>query len=251
MQEYNKALNMGTDVNSFLNAHKVGIVWKNGEMLSTQVEMEGDEPEITFEYAYAVGVFDDFKMKSVNDVPVNVTATIQGTGTAIGNNEGVTYKHQNCGSDVKCNYQMDDEEFIDHVINALTSLTIKKTGAADIDVNQSFLFTVTGKDADGKDISLTVTVHGNGSTIIDGLVVGNEYTITEKTDWSWRYRFSKWEHRVNADDATTTTGSTNGAATKLGENGTITFTNERKEVKWLDGDSWCNNIFKILEKIFN
>ena len=49
---------------------------------------------------------------------------------------------------------------------------------------------------------------------------------------------------VNADDATTTTGSTNGAAIKLGENGTITFTNERKEVKWLDGDSWCNNIFK-------
>ncbi|MBP3331778.1 MAG: hypothetical protein J6K90_04315, partial [Tidjanibacter sp.] len=110
--------------------------------------------------------------------------------------------------------------------------------------------TVTGKDADGKDINLTVTVHGNGSTIIDGLVIGNEYTITEKTDWSWRYRFSKWEHKVNADDATTTTGSTNGAAIKLGENGTITFTNERKEVKWLDGDSWCNNIFNSIIKMF-
>ena len=248
VQEYNKALNRGTDVNSFLNAHKVGVVWKH----ETQtVKPEGDEPKITFEYSYEDDVFDDFVMNSLNDVPVNVTATIQGTGTAIDNNEGVTYEHQDCGSDVKCKYQMGDGEFIVHVINALTSLTIKKTGAADIDVNQSFLFTVTGKDADGKDINLTVTVHGNGSTIIDGLVIGNEYTITEKTDWSWRYRFSKWEHRVNADDATTTTGSTNGAAIKLGENGTITFTNERKEVKWLDGDSWCNNIFKILEKIFN
>ncbi len=130
----------------------------------------------------------------------------------------------------------------------LTSLTIDKVfpDGADysMDINQSFLFTVTGKDADGKDINLTVTVHGNGSTIIDGLVIGNEYTITEKTDWSWRYKFSKWEHKMNADDATTTTGSTNGAAIKLGENGTITFTNERNEVKWLDGDSWCNNIFK-------
>lgn len=248
VQEYNKALNRGTDVNSFLNAHKVGVVWKH----ETQtVKPEGDEPKITFEYSYEDDVFDDFVMNSVRDVPVNVTATIKGTGTAIDNNEGVTYEHQDCGSDVKCKYQMGDGEFIVHVINALTSLTIKKTGAADIDMNQSFLFTVTGKDADGKDINLTVTVHGNGSTIIDGLVIGNEYTITEKTDWSWRYRFSKWEHRVNADDATTTTGSTNGAAIKLGENGTITFTNERKEVKWLDGDSWCNNIFKILEKIFN
>lgn len=244
VQEYNKALNRGTDVNSFLNAHKVGIVWKNGETLSTQVKMEGDEPKITFEYAYEDGVFDYFVMNSVNDVPVNVTATILGTSTAIGNNEGVTYEHQDCDSDVKCNYPIGDAEFIVHVINALTSLTIKKTGAADIDVNQSFLFTVTGKDADGKDINLTVTVHGNGSTIIDGLVIGNEYTITEKTDWSWRYKFSEWEHKVNADDATTTTGSTNGAAIKLGENGTITFTNTRNKVHWLDGDSWCNNIFK-------
>ena len=250
VQKYNKTLNMGTDVNSFLNAHKVGVDWKHGETLSTQVAMEGDAPEITFEYAYADGVFNDFVMNSVNDVPVNVTATIQGTGTAIGNNEGVTYKHQNCGGGVNCKYGMGYEEFIVHVINALTSLTIEKTGAADIDVNQSFLFTVTGKDADGKDINLTVTVHGNGSTIIDGLVVGNEYTITEKTDWSWRYEFSKWEHKVNADDATTKTGSTNGAAIELGENGTITFTNERKEVKWLDGDSWCNNIFNRIIKMF-
>ena len=250
VQNYKKPLNNGAayeNVNAFLDTHKVGVVWKH----ETQtVKPEGNAPEITFEYAYTDGVFDNFVMNSVRDVPVNVTATIKGTGTAIDNNEGVTYEHQDCGSDVKCEYLMGDAEFIVHVINALTSLTIKKTGAADIDVNQSFLFTVTGKDADGKDINLTVTVHGNGSTIIDGLVIGNEYTITEKTDWSWRYRFSKWEHKVNADDATTTTGSTNGAAIKLGENGTITFTNERKEVKWLDGDSWCNNIFNSIIKMF-
>ena len=249
MQEYNKTLNMGTDVNSFLNAHKVGVDWKNGETLSTQVKMEGVEPKITFEYAYEDDVFDDFVMNSVNDVPVNVTATIQGTGTAIGNNEGVTYKHQNCGSDVKCKYPMGDAEFIVHVINALTSLTIKKTGAADIDVNQSFLFTVTGKDADGKDINLTVTVHGNGSTIIDGLVIGNEYTITEKTDWSWRYKFSKWV--FDSDAVASKEGNTNNAKVILGsKNNTITFTNTRDEVKWLDGDSWCNNIFNRIIKMF-
>lgn len=252
VQNYKKPLNNGAvyeNVNAFVDTHKVSIVWKHGETLSTQVAMEGDAPEITFEYAYADGAFNGFVMNSVHDVPVNVTAKIQGTGTAIDDNEGVTYEHQNCDSDVKCKYRMGDEEFIVHVINALTSLTIKKTGAADIDVNQSFLFTVTGKDADGKDINLTVTVHGNGSTIIDGLVIGNEYTITEKTDWSWRYKFSKWEHKVNADEATTTTGYTNGAAIKLGENGTITFTNTRSIIWWLDGDSWCNNIFKKKEGV--
>ena len=250
VQNYKQPLNNDAvyeNVNVFLDTHKVGVVWKH----ETQtVKPEGDAPEISFVYTYADGAFNGFVMNSVRDVPVNVTATIHGTGgdfTDDSDKKYVTYEHPNCGSDVKCNYPIGDEEFIVHVINALTSLTIKKTGAADIDVNQSFLFTVTGKDADGKDINLTVTVHGNGSTTIDGLVIGNEYTITEKTDWSWRYKFSKWEHMVNADDATTTTGSTNGAAIKLGENGTITFTNTRNKVHWLDGDSWCNNIFKKKE----
>lgn len=239
VQNYKKPLNNGAkyeNFNAFLDTHKVGVVWKH----ETQtVKPEGNAPKITFEYDYAGGAFNGFVMNSVHDVPVNVTATIKGTGTAIGKNKGVTYEHQNCGSDVKCNYPIGDEEFIVHVINALTSLTIKKTGAADIDVNQSFLFTVTGKD-----INLTVTVHGNGSTIIDGLVIGNEYTITEKTDWSWRYSFSKWEHLKNSSDTTTTAGTTNGATITIGLDGTITFTNTRNEDKWLDGDSWCNNIFK-------
>lgn len=124
----------------------------------------------------------------------------------------------------------------------LTSLTIAKDGVdgySSIDPNQTFVFNIKG---DGVD--LDVTVHGASWTVVvDGLTVGAQYTITEKTDWSWRYKFSEWEHKVNADDATTTTGSTNGAAIKLGENGTITFTNTRNKVHWLDGDSWCNNIF--------
>ena len=128
--------------------------------------------------------------------------------------------------------------------SAVTSLTISKTGHIDIDENQSFLFRVEGAGVD-----LIVTVHGNSSTTINGLKVGSQYTVTELTDWSWRYKFSKWEHRMNADEATTTTGSTNGAAIKLGENGTITFTNTRSIIWWLDGDSWCNNIFKKKEGV--
>ena len=90
---------------------------------------------------------------------------------------------------------------------------------------------------------MTVTVHGNGSTIIDGLVIGNTYTITEKTDWSWRYKFLTWEHKKNSSDTAVTERTTNGAQITLGLDGTITFTNTRSEEKWLDGDSYKVNIF--------
>lgn len=131
----------------------------------------------------------------------------------------------------------------------LTSLTIEKVTTDDeenvvdysaIDPNQSFIFNINGNGVD-----LDVVVHGSDwNVVIDGLTVGATYTVTEKTDWSWRYTFSGWEHRKNAVDDTTTTGSTKGAEITLGVNGTITFTNSRSNQYWLDGDSWCNNIFK-------
>ena len=115
----------------------------------------------------------------------------------------------------------------------LTKLTIQKEGWNVLDPNQSFLFEIT--DADG--LKLTVTVHANGSTTIDGLTVGKQYTITEKTDWSWRYLCTGWEHTNGGS------GSGNVATITLGLDGTITFTNSRPNIQWLDGDSWCDNVF--------
>jgi hypothetical protein len=113
----------------------------------------------------------------------------------------------------------------------LTSLTIKKTGWQSIDPNQTFIFNVKGNGVD-----LDVTVHGNGSVTIDGLTVGAQYTITEKTDWSWRYNCTGWTHG-------SASGEGNVANITLGLNGTITFNNTRPVDKWLDGDSWCDNQF--------
>lgn len=125
----------------------------------------------------------------------------------------------------------------------LTSLTIQKKGWEAADPNQTFIFTIAGKDANGNDMVLDVTVHGNGSTTIDGLTVGATYTITEKTDWSWRYRYGG----VVTDKTTvnvTKTAVANGAEFTLNPTGNvITFTNERSNLYWLDGDSWCDNIF--------
>ena len=119
----------------------------------------------------------------------------------------------------------------------LTSLTIKKDGVAgyaNIDPNQTFIFNIRGNGID-----LDVTVHGSDwDVVVDGLTVGATYTITEKTDWSWRYNCTGWYHDNGGN------GTGNIAQITIGLNSTITFTNTRGNEQWLDGDSWCNNIFK-------
>lgn len=64
------------------------------------------------------------------------------------------------------------------------SLTIRVEGPTD--PNQSFLFRVQGENVD-----LVVSVQGSGSVTIDGLRQGQSYTVTELSDWSWRYDVSR------------------------------------------------------------
>lgn len=114
----------------------------------------------------------------------------------------------------------------------LTSLTITKKGCKDIDENQSFVFTVTGGDL-GTD-GIQVTIQGNDSVTITGLKVGTEYTVTEKTDWSWRYTPMK----DNAEEKTqqiTLQAEVNGVMNE------VTFTNDRTNGQWLNGCSWAVN----------
>lgn len=110
-----------------------------------------------------------------------------------------------------------------------------------IDENQTFIFTVKGVEGTNTAaIDLTVTIHGEGQVTIKDLPVGN-YIVTEKTDWSWRYEFNSWQF---GSDSATTNGTTNNASLILGSEGnTITFTNTRDEEKWLDGDTYEDNLF--------
>jgi len=66
------------------------------------------------------------------------------------------------------------------------SLKIEKTGVNSNDLNQNFLFKVTGLGANNSYVSQIVSIQGNGEVTIDHLPLG-EYKITELTDWSWRY----------------------------------------------------------------
>ncbi|MBO5967562.1 MAG: VWA domain-containing protein [Clostridia bacterium] len=224
---------------------------------STEVTMEGQAPTLNLTYTPNIeNAFANNMMNSVRDVPVNVTVTINGTGPDIPGNEGVTFAHATC-SHPDCAFNPATEEFIVHVVGALTSLKIQKVtknknGASvsfeNIDPNQTFLFRVMGKDADGQDIDVTVTVHAkDGFTIVDGLVIGNQYTVQELTDWSWRYTCELGAY-TNSDGTNTSNSFVGNTATltitALGElNNVATFENTRNTEYWLDGDSWCDNRF--------
>lgn len=116
---------------------------------------------------------------------------------------------------------------INTYIPLVADLTITKTGAQAIDENQSFIFTV-----EGMGITLDVVINGNGSVTIQDLPIG-EYTVTENTNWSWRY--------TPADGEQTITLTAN-------DDNTVSFSNNRSWIYWLSGDSYNENQFTVKSK---
>lgn len=192
-------------------------VWKHGETLSTDegVTMIGTKPTLTLSYDPTEKVF-------TQDTPVKVTVKISDTDVTT----HTTFKHGLCDF-VGCKWGQDgfkDCHFIVHIKSF--DLTIKKTGTQPIDENQSFVFKVK-KDDDS--FSMDVVICGNSSVTIKGLRPGI-YTVTEETGWSWRYTPIAKHQQVKPEDAV------NGVVT-------VTFTNTREKIKWLNGGAWCKNLW--------
>ena len=101
-------------------------------------------------------------------------------------------------------------------------LTITKTGWEAIDENQSFIFKVVGDNFEKK-----VVIKGNGSVTIKGLKIGT-YTITEVSDWSWRYTPDEIVKTITLQPTQTNE---------------VTFANTRANDKWLGGDAYSQNKF--------
>ena len=116
---------------------------------------------------------------------------------------------------------------------ALAPLTITKSGAADVDENQSFIFRIVGTDDNTSGIDMNVVVHGNGSATIKDLPIG-DYTVTEDTTWSWRYAPAE-------NDKSITVSAIEGDHTE----NKVTFTNNRNKLFWLSGDCFNDNRFTI------
>lgn len=104
-------------------------------------------------------------------------------------------------------------------------LTIKKTGEK-IDQHQTFVFRVRG---DGVDMQVVIT--GPNKQVIKNLPVGN-YTITEDTSWSWKYK--------------PVDGDTRQLEAESIENGvaTVTFENKNNGTNWLTSLAKALNVWK-------
>lgn len=117
----------------------------------------------------------------------------------------------------------------------LTTLNIRKTGFDAADAGTTFIFRIKGTDENTKNIDLRVTIHGYVSggdvpnvTVAD-LPVGS-YTVTEESDWSWRYQPTNGEQPITLDPDVT--------------KNVLTFENERKDGQWLSGDAYNTNLYK-------
>ncbi len=133
----------------------------------------------------------------------------------------------------------------------LADLTIKKDAKnVDLDEDQSFIFHVEGIAGTATaDVDVTVVVVGSSTVTIPQIPVG-DYTVTENTDWSWRYTLTDVKEGINTpagkelvelkDDDQNLTG----AKVYLPLDGnTVTFTNTRPKDKWLSGDCYVENWF--------
>ena len=140
----------------------------------------------------------------------------------IADNKLTPQKTANLGNDVK-GYEA--ATYYARFEYDLADLIISKTGCEDIDENQSFLFKV-----EGEGFSTTVAIKGNSSVKITELKVGT-YTVTEITDWSWRYTNKDY---VKSADIT---------PTKPDDVYTFNFANTRSITKWLGGDAYSKNVF--------
>lgn len=115
---------------------------------------------------------------------------------------------------------------------------IKDVNVPDVDAGQSFLFLVEGPAG----YKQHVVIQGSGSKAITKLPVG-EYTVTELTDWSWRYELAP----ENSITLLTGTGKQiDGSKVSFQltrANEAVTFKNVRNETLWLDGNAYCDNAF--------
>ena len=142
-----------------------------------------------------------------------------------------------------------------------TLLTVIEDGA---ERTESFLYRITGETLGGKPVDLVISVEGSfepGTTI--EILPGN-YTVTEISDWSWKYD-NKDTYDKNYKDSTDETGKYSrekgdwdvttsdfkSAYTELRyrddkpilEHHHVIFEHKRNEKVWLGGESHFNNHF--------
>lgn len=190
--------------------------WKHGNDVAT-ADM-GTAPALSVTYTPEASKISDGKINSTQDI--QVAATVK-----IGSEDVTTYTtfvHTPCNP--ACGWsepvQKGSPAFLLHVKTA--TLTIKKEG--NVTANEGFIFKVTCPDGS----IVTVSAPGGGEVTITGLPQGT-YTVTEDTDWSWRYK----------DGVTISPSSV--TLTKQSPTAKVTVTNNKTNYYLLDGNAYARN----------
>lgn len=193
-----------------------GVAWKHEGTAADPANMTGEEPALAYSYDPEASAF-------TQDTGVKVTVSANGETLPA---DVVTFQHDPC-TFPGCKYTDGcDYQFYVHI--KVFDLTIVKAAADDskpIDKDQTFVFHVKGKN---NHVDMQVVITGADKQVIKNLPVG-EYTITEDTNWSWKYT------PVDNNQSVMEENIQDGVAT-------VTFKNENK------GTNWLTSLAKALNK---
>lgn len=216
------------------SANYKSVAWKHDETVDSSVTMVGSAPTLTLGYTTPDSAIKKGYIVVPDDIPVNVSVKIGETDI----DGHVSFVHDKCEHS-GCDFGTEGAvpcKFILHVNTC--SLTVKKAIAEGKlqDSDQSFIFKVSfpGIATDDGEVLLSadynVLIVGAGSRTIVGLPVGS-YTVSENTDWSWRYELVEGQNGVLA-----TLSAENSTAT-------VTMTNRLDNEFWLSDEAVATNVF--------
>lgn len=222
-------LQYGAEVNYDDNGGTV--VWKHGDDIASEISM-GAAPKLQYIYTAGPQNFEE-------DTPVKVEAISKSTATnRVPVDTNVTpyttfYReacsYEDCDHKAQTLVSSTDSNRTNFVVHIKPfDIVINKTGAnTTLDENQSFVFRVNGP----KGFLMDVVINGNGTKTIKDVPAG-VYTVTEITEWSWRYFPAD---QVIAKEAN--------AARAVNDKVTVDFANDRTKKYWLSGDYYMKNLF--------
>lgn len=186
----------------------VELRWMHGQVDSTEVYLEGQAPELTFEAApvdaedLAGGV-----AAVKQDIPM--TVRVFGPGREITDRTG--FMHQDCTGG--CGYEAGQGQYLLHVKTC--RLRITKAGGR---AGETYVFTILRNGQPYTQARIT----GDGTAEVYELPVGS-YTLEENADWAWRWGSPSYE----------------GAAELTGSQpeGSLLCRNRGRTPRWLSGYS--------------
>ena len=242
---------LGAEVD--LNKNLVSVVWKHGETVADTTVM-GSAPTLMFRF-YNPSTFVKAEQEGTQfDYAQNETALYEGDKMTVNAETPVlvevisltntrddhhrvpydtnitqytTFYRQacdfaGCGNTATTTVVTTGDSWVNFVVHPnCFDLIIKKTGWEEIDENQTFIFRVTNDKGFAMDVVITGV---RGEVTIKNLPVA-KYTVTEITDWSWRYEPEDDSVEVNPDEPTET----------------VEFKNTRNKIQWLSGDNSAKN----------